>query len=430
MRVVLVVLLCCVGIGPAQAGLSHQNWFHLPAPQRVYGSGELALRSQLRSWYRRHQVKAPVSDHGLRYAAWLLASMLYKQKTRSLTHQTVSSALWLGGRTDRKIHLFARSYTNASAMWRFLRLRLARKIGGQRHTAMGLAVVGGTRKLCVILFARRGARVDALPRWSIKGQRIWIRGQLAKSFRKPGVAIGLPNGMVVQLKPKLLANRRFEVSWAVPVTGRIRIQVIVRDDEGPWISSQSIVEVFPQHATIGQKVRGLWKSHRQHVGLVSGSRPKPKPRGRVRWFSSSLTPGGFEQAMLKQINALRRKRKLPVFRRHSRLDQMARNHSTDMVKEHFFAHTSPQHGSFRERFLRLGWKVYAARENIVVGKSPKDALRLLFQSPIHRINLLLPRVYRVGVGAYRHPSGSWYVTQVFVVTKDMVPKKKKSKWVY
>ena len=130
--------------------------------------------------------------------------------------------------------------------------------------------------------------------------------------------------------------------------------------------------------------------------------------------TTAWTAKSAETALWKLVNAQRSKQNLTPLKREVRLHHLAKQHAKDMVKDGYFGHTSPQHGSFAERFQRLRWHVKRAGENIVVAKHPKEALRLFLQSPTHRGNIYDPKAKLTGVAAVLDTKGQIYFVQIFV----------------
>ncbi len=105
-----------------------------------------------------------------------------------------------------------------------------------------------------------------------------------------------------------------------------------------------------------------------------------------------------EQTMLDFVNQQRRQRGLPVLRWDPALTSVARAHSTDMFRQGYFSHTSPQGGSPFDRMQAASIKYTAAGENIAYAPNVTIADTGLMNSPEHRANILRPEFSRVGIG--------------------------------
>lgn len=419
----ILSLICTLGwilcFGRDVQAFSHpKHSFHSTPHVAPFTALERPIAQHFYTWFKNHYVRAPQHDKGLRLAAQHIARQLQRRALRTLPHRLVHAAMWLGGRSDKKLNIFAHAFTRPQSLLRALKRALARQLAGKRYNYFGLAIVGKKIKYCVLLLVRRGALLKPIPRWSIQGQTLWLRGRLLYKFKNPYFILGWPSGRVVKLKTRMLRHGHFLASWHITGAAPIRLQLMVKDDEGPWISAQCMIAVYPKNSSMTGQVNQLWKHYRHQL--------EAQPKAQIRWLSARTSKASHQQVertLLRLVNQMRRKQNLRPFKSHVRLVHMARAHAKDMVQEHFFAHTSPQKGSFTERFARLYWRVQKARENIVAAYSPQEAYRSLFRSPIHRVNLLLPKAQYIGIGAARNHKGKWFFTQVFVETKK---KKKKN----
>jgi uncharacterized protein YkwD len=155
---------------------------------------------------------------------------------------------------------------------------------------------------------------------------------------------------------------------------------------------------------------GLWLALALLLPLVSG---------RAR---ASDLPGGesdrLEQALHREINAVREARHLIPLRREARLDGVARAHSQDMARGGYLAHENAAGESPLDRVLRGGVEgITLAAEN--AGQTDRaDVVQEIVQgwlaSPVHRNNLLAPVFNATGIGVARRSDGTWLVTQLYV----------------
>jgi uncharacterized protein YkwD len=112
------------------------------------------------------------------------------------------------------------------------------------------------------------------------------------------------------------------------------------------------------------------------------------------------------RATLCLINAERRSRGLRILRSSGRLSTAARRHSRDMVRRHYFSHTSLGGTTFAERIRRTGYlratNDWLVGENLAWGTRAKgkarQILRVWMTSPSHRRVLLTPSFRDVGLG--------------------------------
>jgi len=114
--------------------------------------------------------------------------------------------------------------------------------------------------------------------------------------------------------------------------------------------------------------------------------------------------GGVE-ALVHQINAVRRKEHLRLLRLDARLCAIARSHALDMLARNFVGHTNPDGLDPFARMARANYSFGYAGENLAVDVSLDSVTAEFFASPEHRENLLEPHFSRVGIGAVSSSDG-------------------------
>ncbi len=130
-----------------------------------------------------------------------------------------------------------------------------------------------------------------------------------------------------------------------------------------------------------------------------------------------------EAVMLRLINHARTQRGLAPLRVHAALSRAAVAHSRDMMRRHYFSHSSPGGASCATRARRAGYatsgcRSWAISEVIGWGMSivgtPEAVFSAWMQSAYHRTIILGRRWREVGVGcvsgAFNGASGSWMYT--------------------
>lgn len=105
-----------------------------------------------------------------------------------------------------------------------------------------------------------------------------------------------------------------------------------------------------------------------------------------------------EQKMLTLVNQERTTRGLQPLALDSKLTQIARQHSQEMLQQHYFAHDSPALGSPFDRMARAGIRYRVAGENIALAPNVDRAHTGLMNSPEHKENILRPEFRKVGIG--------------------------------
>jgi uncharacterized protein YkwD len=106
------------------------------------------------------------------------------------------------------------------------------------------------------------------------------------------------------------------------------------------------------------------------------------------------------------LNAERTKRGIQALRLNARLSRAAADHSSDMVKRHYFSHTSPSGRTFVDRIRRAGYlgaaRSWTVGENIDWGtkdySTPAGAVYSWMHSPPHRANVLRRSFREIGIG--------------------------------
>jgi uncharacterized protein YkwD len=126
---------------------------------------------------------------------------------------------------------------------------------------------------------------------------------------------------------------------------------------------------------------------------------------------TNLTPdadnlAAVRKATLCLLNAERTSRGLRALRLNSDLALAALRHSRDMVKNKYFAHTSPPGVTFVQRIRKTGYfdgyKSWTAGENLAWGAgssaTPAEIVRAWMNSTGHRANILNGKFRQTGFG--------------------------------
>ncbi len=111
---------------------------------------------------------------------------------------------------------------------------------------------------------------------------------------------------------------------------------------------------------------------------------------------------GFAQQVLALVNARRAPLGLPALQAAADLDTIATEHSREMA-----ASGRLSHDGFSQRFLRTSGQTCVENlANLPTGlQQPKALVAAWWASPVHRHNLVAPRLQRVGLA-----SAAGYVT--------------------
>jgi uncharacterized protein YkwD len=123
---------------------------------------------------------------------------------------------------------------------------------------------------------------------------------------------------------------------------------------------------------------------------------------------------GFEQEVVKLVNAQRAKAGCKAVKADDRLATAARGHSADMAARGYFSHTTPEGTDFAARITKAGYRWAGAGENIAKGQStPADVMVSWMNSDGHRANILNCGFTGIGVGVAADATGALLWTQDF-----------------
>ena len=134
-----------------------------------------------------------------------------------------------------------------------------------------------------------------------------------------------------------------------------------------------------------------------------------------------------EQAVLANMNALRRQHGLSALRLSPALSAAARQHSTEMATRGYFSHSSANGASFDRRIARYygsaGRRYWSVGENLLWSSPSVDsagALKMWLDSPPHRKIMLTARWREIGLSAVHLSAapGTYGGREVTIVTAD------------
>ena len=120
-----------------------------------------------------------------------------------------------------------------------------------------------------------------------------------------------------------------------------------------------------------------------------------------------------ERQMLDLVNEERASAGLRPLIWDERLLPVARQHSEEMFRLKYFAHTSPVSGTPFDRLKSAGIAYSRAGENLAYAQSVSVAHRGLMQSPGHRENILRPEYTHIAIGVISAGPYGRMFTQLF-----------------
>lgn len=133
----------------------------------------------------------------------------------------------------------------------------------------------------------------------------------------------------------------------------------------------------------------------------------------------STEPNEIERRAFEQTNLVRVKNGLPPFVWDAEIGRLARVHSENMSRLHFFSHVSPDGKRLPDRARAAGIQRYSVLgENIAYNQGYADpgalAVERWMESPKHRANILSSEFRAMAIGSYVAADGSVYLTQTFI----------------
>jgi uncharacterized protein YkwD len=122
---------------------------------------------------------------------------------------------------------------------------------------------------------------------------------------------------------------------------------------------------------------------------------------------TGLNPDAMDSSIACLINEQRVAHGVPPVQPNASLRQAALSHSTEMVTQSYFEHTSPAGVTFVDRIVATGYtqgaRAWELGENLVWGSGPLSTPQSLvtswMNSPPHRENLLRARFREIGIAA-------------------------------
>lgn len=127
---------------------------------------------------------------------------------------------------------------------------------------------------------------------------------------------------------------------------------------------------------------------------------------------STVEVSAFEEKVVELVNIEREKAGLSPLKINTKLTELARIKSQDMLDDNYFSHNSPTLGSAFDMMKAKGVKYNTAGENIAMGQTtPEAVVTAWMNSASHRANILKSSYTEIGVG-YVAKGNYW--TQMFI----------------
>ncbi len=124
-----------------------------------------------------------------------------------------------------------------------------------------------------------------------------------------------------------------------------------------------------------------------------------------------------ELAAIRAVNEIRVERGMLALGESAVFTEIARAHSEDMVRRHYFGHVSPDGETMKERITARGLTYSKIAENIQKNQGHDDpvatAVESWMDSEGHRANILTAEFRETGLGVAMTEDGTIYFTQMF-----------------
>jgi uncharacterized protein YkwD len=141
--------------------------------------------------------------------------------------------------------------------------------------------------------------------------------------------------------------------------------------------------------------------------LVAGSPASASPCPNTAVPVTGLSQGSMESSIACLINEQRAAHGMGAVQPNTALRQAALGHSTEMISQGYFQHTSPAGVTFVDRIVATGYtrgaRAWEVGENLAWGTGPLSTPQSLvtswMNSPPHRENLLRARFREIGIAA-------------------------------
>ena len=264
---------------------------------------------------------------------------------------------------------------------------LARQLSQSEFTHVGVGVVrNGRFAHGVIVGARREAELSPFPRDLDAGGAATLRGSL-RALREPWIAVTDPASDTRKLPSGAAGD--FSAPLSFDKRGKYVVEVVGVGARGPEIAAYLVVAVGG-------------------VPLDQPSRLAPEPE--------PADPLQAEARVAAAVNTLRALHGLRALEPSTRLSELARRYSGEMLDRGMVAHVLPGSSAVGERLERAGIAYQRARENLAFGETTLIAQQSLEESPAHLANFLDNGLTHLGVGTARAgPAGPVYLTEILLM---------------
>jgi uncharacterized protein YkwD len=156
----------------------------------------------------------------------------------------------------------------------------------------------------------------------------------------------------------------------------------------------------------------------QDLANAPATEPPPGPwPTQPQQEAGSFCGNANETLSWRLINCERTRRHIAPLKCDLRLVWLGRRHSSDMVRQHYFSHITPEGLSPFDRMEAAGIRFQSAGENIALNSSITGAHTAWMNSPGHRQNILSKDFTYTGVGLAESQE-SW--GRAYDLTQDLL----------
>ncbi len=198
--------------------------------------------------------------------------------------------------------------------------------------------------------------------------------------------------------------------------GTVSVQTSVRSGASCRKLLENLLSRLKQNGSCSNSASSKTVSSRPANSAPSvSSKPAVSSTPSSQSDSGSGNYSSFQNEVVRLVNVEREKGGLKSLSVSAALTKTATLKSQDMVKNHYFSHTSPTYGSPFQMMQQFGISYRYAGENIAYGQtSPSQVMNGWMNSPGHRANIMSASYTQIGVGVARNSSGQYFWTQHFI----------------
>jgi hypothetical protein len=244
---------------------------------------------------------------------------------------------------------------------------------GKPLATIGVGIDRATSSLFVaIAIQDKSLDLDAVPRRLPHAGHARVSGKLLGAFRTPHLYVTDPHGAAQTLAAEANGALFGAELRCDRGDGRYQVEVFGTDAAGPRVLAN-----FP---------------------VYCGTAPPAVFAGAAGYAAALLDTKQTEARLLELVNRDRRAASLPALAPDPALAAVAREHSVDMMQNHYIGHVSPTTGGPGDRVKRAGIALTRILENVGQTASVEELELSLMASPGHRSAILDAHVDRVGIG--------------------------------